>query len=355
MPWGRRGRLASVLLAAGFAAAAPAPRERVAWSELAPLPDREGFAAPFAGVHRGALLVAGGANFPGKKPWEGGAKVWHDTVFVLERPDRVWRVAGRLPRPLGYGVSVSTPDGVLCLGGSDADRHQAEAFFLRWDHGRIEIRPFPALPRPVANGCGALLGRTVYLAGGLATPDATTALATFWAIDLDAAPPRWRELPAWPGPGRMLAVAAVADGAFFLVSGASLAPDPQGKAARTYLRDAYRYDPGRGWRRIADLPRPAVAAPTPAPPFGDRGFVVLGGDDASRLDVSPVSAHPGFPGELWAYDPSTDLWRAAGRMTAPPVTVPVVAWEGAHVIPGGELRPGVRTPAVRFLRRVGSP
>ena len=39
-----------------------------------------------AGVSGGALLVAGGANFPDKKPWQGGTKVWYDTVFVLDEP-----------------------------------------------------------------------------------------------------------------------------------------------------------------------------------------------------------------------------------------------------------------------------
>ncbi len=55
-----------------------------AWTKLPSLPDREGFAGSFAGSHNGALIVAGGANFPGKRPWEGGAKTWHDSVFVLE-------------------------------------------------------------------------------------------------------------------------------------------------------------------------------------------------------------------------------------------------------------------------------
>lgn len=344
-------RLAAASVALGGLLTASEPSSgRLEWTSLAPLPDLEGFAYPFAGVHRGALLVAGGANFPGKKPWEGGTKVWYDTVFVLERPDGAWRVAGKLPAPLGYGVSISTPDGVLCLGGSDVQRHHAGAFLLRWEDGRVSTRSFPELPRPLANACGALLGSTVYVAGGIATPDATEALSTFWSIDLSSARPAWRELPSWPGPGRMLAVAAVADGAFFLVSGAALAPDAQGKPVRTYLRDAYRFDPGRGWRRVADVPLPAVAAPTPAPPFGARGFVVLGGDDASRLNVTPLSAHPGFPGETWAYDPAADRWHNAGRMPAAPVTVPVVAWEGRHVIPSGEIRPGVRTPAVRSLR-----
>jgi len=73
--------------------------------------------ARLRGVSNGALLVAGGANFPGKKPWEGGAKVWYDTVYVLESPSAKWQVAGNLPRPLGYGVSVTHNGGLICAGG----------------------------------------------------------------------------------------------------------------------------------------------------------------------------------------------------------------------------------------------
>src|ERR1019366_969557 len=55
------------------------------WKLLPSLPDKEGFAGSFAGVSNGAMIVAGGANFPDKKPWDGGKKLWYDTVFVLER------------------------------------------------------------------------------------------------------------------------------------------------------------------------------------------------------------------------------------------------------------------------------
>lgn len=175
------------------------------WTQVMPLPDREGFAAMFAGVSDGALLVAGGANFPGKKPWEGGMKAWHDTVLVLEKPEGAWRVAGKLPRPSGYGVSVTTPDGVLCVGGSDARRHSAGAFLLQWSDGKLRCRRMPPLPAPCANMCGVLVGRVVYVAGGTDSPLATNALRTFWAFDLSAKRPRWQALEPWPGPGRMLA------------------------------------------------------------------------------------------------------------------------------------------------------
>ncbi len=124
------------------------------WIQLPPLPDKEGFAGPFAGISHGALLVAGGANFPGKKPWEGGQKVWYDKVFVLDKPDGKWQVAGMLPRPLGYGVSVNYRNSVVCVGGSDAERHYADAFRLKWQSGKLTITELPPLPRPIANACG---------------------------------------------------------------------------------------------------------------------------------------------------------------------------------------------------------
>jgi N-acetylneuraminic acid mutarotase len=341
------------LLLCGLLSAAE-PIDPLRWSKLAPLPDREGFAYPYAGVHNGALLVAGGANFPDKKPWDGGAKLWYDTVFVLEKPDGTWKVAGRLSRPLGYGVSLTTPDGVVCLGGSDAQRHYADAFLLRWSGGRLETQPLPPLPKPVANFCGALLNSTIYVAGGIETPDATSTLQTFWALDLGQPQPRWRELEPWPGPGRMLATAAAQDQSFFLVGGTSLAPDAQGKPARTYLQDVYRYQPGRGWRRVADLPHPVVAAPTPAPSLGQSSFLVLGGDDGSLVNFTPLAQHPGFPGEVLMYHTITDTWRTSGKMPAAHVTTSLVRWGDAWIMPTGEVRPGVRSPAVWSLRVVAT-
>jgi len=81
------------------------------WKRLPSLPDNEGFAGPLAGVSNGALIVAGGANFPDKKPWDGGKKVWYDTVFVLEKPNGEWKIAGKLPRPVVHPGLARHGDG----------------------------------------------------------------------------------------------------------------------------------------------------------------------------------------------------------------------------------------------------
>ena len=44
------------------------------WSQLPLLPNQFGVGGPNAGVHNGALIVAGGANFPNGPPWQVGDK-----------------------------------------------------------------------------------------------------------------------------------------------------------------------------------------------------------------------------------------------------------------------------------------
>jgi N-acetylneuraminate epimerase len=314
------------------------------WKTLTPLPDKEGCAGSFAGVSNGALIVAGGSNFKDKRPWDGGIKTWYDTVYVLRRPDGKWIAAGKLPRPVGYGVSVTFDNGLVCVGGSDKDRHYADAFRLIWKDGKVVIAELPPLPEPIANASGAMVGNVLYVAGGLAKPNATNTMKTAWAIDLSSAMPIWTQIESCPGSGRMLAAATSIDGAFWLMGGVDLTVGEDNHVERRYLKDAYRYDNLKGWKRIADLPHPIAAAPSPAP-ADTASFYVLGGDDGSQVKAAP-SEHRGFSSAILRYDLMNDKWSQVDSVTAPRVTVPCVHWNTSYIVPGGEMRPGVRSPEV---------
>lgn len=317
------------------------------WVELPPLPDAEGFAAPYAGVSGGALIVAGGANFPDAPPWRGGTKTWYDSIYVLTQPDATWRLAGRLPQPAGYGLSLSTPEGLVCLGGCSASAHFRQVFRLHLQpDGRLIHTPLPPLPQPCAYMAGVQHGSTLYLAGGTDQPDATRALSSLWALDLAEKTPTWQELPPCPGPARILATMGAHGDALYLFSGAALKADAAGKPTREWLRDAWRYTPAtRTWQRLADLPRVAVAAPGPAPLVSGH-LLVIGGDDGVHADFEPKEAHPGFPRDVLAYDPASDAWSTHGSVPFSLVTTSAVEWQGRIIIPGGEARPGKRSPRV---------
>ncbi|NBS32988.1 MAG: sodium:solute symporter [Planctomycetia bacterium] len=376
--------VASWLVAGWLAVTATATTraETFTWSLLAELPDHHGVAGCYAGVcdtTTGAdlLVVAGGANFPMQPPWEGGTKVWHDTIWVLSHPTAAWQSAGRLPRPLGYGISASYAGRVWCVGGGDRDEHLATSFSIGWDATREQVRitenVLPPLPQPVAFGAGLLVGSRLFIAGGQASPTATKALPLFCSIDLaaaaaDTAPrPDWQVHPSWPGAARMLPVLGSQGGHIYLVSGAELLPaaNDAATATRRFLSDGFVYDPAEeNWAEITGPPLPLVAAPTPAVPVGFSQLLFLPGDDGALFGQQLADQHPGFPRGLLLYDRITDRWRTAGEMPALPaphagqasvVTTPAVAWRGQTVIPSGEVRPGVRTPAVRALAAVRQP
>lgn len=332
------------------------------WDTLPAIPDATGFAGSFAGVSNGALLVAGGSNFPnGGTPWNGGTKTWYDKVFVLEDTGSTWKEAGKLPRPLGYGVSISLKEGLLIIGGSNAGGHYADSYLLEWKDDSLLTTAFPPLPVPLANTCGALAGNRIYVAGGLHAPDSKEAVSDFYMLDLSAAPEsrQWQQLPTWPGAARMLSVAGASGNTFFLFSGAAFS-----KGERSYLRDAYRYHPDSGWKACATMPAATVAAPSPSATDANGTLTIFGGDsgaDAANAGTLREN-HPGFPDSIYAYDPQQDIWALKGHIlternpdaaTNPngslwaPVTTPLVHWNGLLVMPGGEVRPGTRTPRVR--------
>ncbi len=326
-------------------AAVATAAEPLAWEKLAPLPDAHGVAGAYAGTVGDALLVAGGANFPRGFVPGGAGKTWHDTVWILPSPSAEWITAGKLPRPLGYGVSVSHRGSVVCAGGSDAAGHHADVFRLAWRDGALTTEKLPALPTPLALAAGALVGDTLVVSGGCPEPGEKAVSADTWALDLAAPDATWTKLAPLPSDPRFLATAASDGRDFFLFGGASLTPDGD-KPKRVYRRDAWKLSlNGNTWKPLAPLPAPVVAAPSPAPRLGGA-FHVIGGDDGSLVGFAPVEKHPGFPGTIFAYDVERNSWTLLGPTPAPRATAPAVEWRGAWVIPSGEVRPGLRSPEV---------
>lgn len=332
------------------------------WQQFESIPDSDGFAGSYAGVSNNSLIVAGGSNFPGnKRPWTNGVKTWHDHIFVLENAGSKWKKIGKLPKPLGYGVSLTYNDGVVCLGGGDATQNYSDVFSLKYINGTIEIQVLPSMPAPLINACGTILNNIIYITGGIRTTTGITE-NDFWCLDMTATEKKWKILEPFPGNSRMLATAGTNNGSFFVFGGVHLVYKDS-IMHREYLKDCWKYKIGIGWIRIADLPHAIAAAPSPAFNQGQNNLLLFGGDegkDASRV-AELKDHHPGFRDEVLAYNVITDSWSVKGKMPVnkkpdavvnphesiyAPVTTPLVVWNGKVIIPGGEARPAVRTNKV---------
>jgi SSS family solute:Na+ symporter len=360
------------------------------WKDLPELPAapgqerQHGLAGMFAGVHENVLILAGGANFPEALPWEGGKKVWWDDIFVLQKEGNKhrWLTGGnfKLPMALAYGVSISTPSGLLCIGGNNESGPQKDVFLLKWDHinEKIKLTFIPSLPFPLANATGAAIGNKVYIAGG---ENQEEVKSSFLTIDLADPFPQWKELKSWPGPPRSHAIAVSQSNGeypcFFLFGGRQR----QENGVSKLYSDGYKFDPLRqNWEKLAPIVNDqgdtlTLSAGT-ASPAGATHILLFGGVRGklfnrlehlqARLSQEDFDEghkeillaeqkyilhnHPGFSKEILSYNTITDSWNKLGELPfTSPVTTTAVNWEDKIILPSGEVSPGIRTTKLRSL------
>lgn len=329
------------------------------WSQEVDLPVNEAgkpFALKgmFSGVHNGVLILAGG-SLDSKNlavPVESG---FSSKVFVGSQDD-VGKISWEeksdqeLALPISYGLSISTPDGVLCIGGIGEGGPSNRVRLLSWNSKgkKVGIQSLQALPIPLVRGAGALLGNTVYVAGQDKGEN------RFFSLDisnLDAAS-TWESLPVWPGPARLLASAGVqSDGTgagFYLFGGTTL-----GEFGQVIpLNDGYRYDPkSESWKPIAEIAvdgKPYYPRVAPVIHSGVHHLLLFGADD-------PTSSTE-YRREVLAYHTITNTWAVAD--TSPemlPIGISANWWNGNIVLPGGESPSGEALSSVWQVIPISAP
>lgn len=295
-----------------------------------------GLAGVFSGYAGGRLLIAGGANFPDGTPAEGGTKRYHADIYLYDDAAG-WDIQpDGMTQPRAYGVSITLPEGVLCIGGCNADACTDEVTLLTPDGPTLRSIPYPALPRPLANAAGCRIGSRIYVAGGIESVQEAQSTRNFFLLDLADTTKGWRELAPWPGPARAYAVAATQsdgfDNCFYLFSGRDFAAD----GPWTVLDDGWEYNPRLDrWRRLeGSFP---VMAGT-ALPFGTNHLLLLGGRDAANGDERMLRLYHTVTGAL--------LEKQMPEGMTLPVTTNALQTDDGMLLTSGETAPGIRTPVV---------
>ncbi|CNJ92925.1 N-acetylneuraminic acid mutarotase [Yersinia mollaretii] len=71
-------------------------------------------------------------------PHKGLKKQWQQGVYALV--DNQWRLAGQLPQPLGYGVSIQDNNKVILVGGETTDGVATSAVTqISWQGNQLHI------------------------------------------------------------------------------------------------------------------------------------------------------------------------------------------------------------------------
>ncbi len=376
-----------------------AQQQLLQWGELPSLQEAPtqsiGLGGALIGVHNDALLIAGGSNFPEAPPWEGGGKAWYNEVVVLQKVGDDYSYHEQtfaLPHPIAYATAISLKEGVLCIGGRNADSVMTGVFLMQWEPEQqaVTFQPYPSLPTPLAFMAGAKVGETIYIAGGQQLVAGGNTTHHFFALNLNHLDQGWVPLPPWPGPSRLVATAVGQnDGAtncFYLMAGRNVA-----EGQMTSLADVYKYNPAtKAWSQQAAIPLPQGHGVIGATGIasGVHHILVFGGADGVMTDrivavgkrikalqdelnaeqdtsmhqqiavalmgekakeAILYNEHPGFSRKVWAYHTITNTWAVVDTLPfTSQITTNAVKWGKQVVIPSGEVSPGVRTSKVKL-------
>lgn len=354
---------------------------RVSWSIAATLPEisgakQIGVAGPFAGMSNGVMLIAGGSNFPGAKPWNGGKKVTREEIYLLRKlPGKKFVCSflkQHLTRGVAYGASISTALGIVCIGGETGEASCSDgAFIMRWNAERreVEFSTLPSLPIRIVNASASRIENTVYVFGG--ERDGKPVNQCF-KLDLDARPRAWERLPAMPLALSHSVAVTQSDGhhsCIFIIGGRTATAS----GISELHNSTFCYDPSTNkWSArsvISDGKAVTNLSAAAAVPVGNHQILVAGGDrgeifhkiesynaaiakardsEEKRIlqkeKLQLVTHHPGFSRDVYLYDTVRDKWKNAGELPFyAQVTTIAVKWGNEILIPGGEIMPGTRT------------
>lgn len=306
----------------------------------------KGVSACYAGRIGSTLVIAGGCNFPDKPVAEGGTKKYYQGIYAAEidKSDTLrWQKIGDLPKEGAYGVSVSTEDGVICVGGNNSKESFATAIRIRIEDGKAVIDTLPSLPQPMDNFTGAMNGEKLFIRGN----------GGIYVLDMKALAEGWKKVWASDAP-LVQPVSATYDGHYCVWGGFT---PKQGDQLATLSLNGIEY---------AESP---TSVNGPEDEHGEKIF--LGGGCAVNLSSKRVLAvggvnkdvflkavntpEPGYlthPVEWYKFNPNICLfdkgqWKVIGesKVTARAGAALVVVGDDVYII-GGELKPGIRTPDI---------
>jgi N-acetylneuraminic acid mutarotase len=203
----------------------------------------------------------------------------------------------------------------------------------------------PPMPFAAGSSASAVIGGTIYVAGGIVDRRTTGAAAAF-----DPVAGTWRTIAPMPRPRNHTASAT--DGERLYVFGGRGPGSGDDNVVATGFDDVQIYDPASDTWRVSDG---TAGAPQPLPQArGGMGkavwlggeFWVLGGE----TEDGPGATWRGVYDRVDVYNPRTNQWRSGPPMRTPRHGIFPVRHDGQIIVAGGGVRAGAsRTHIVEAI------
>ncbi|MBB2144698.1 galactose oxidase [Pedobacter sp. LMG 31464] len=356
---------------------------QVKWTTIAQLKNADGksslgFAGAINGFYNHALLVAGGANFPDKMPWEQGKKYYSKEVQISQKVGDNWQwnknFKGELPEPIAYCGNTVTNLGIVYAGGENEQGLSNKAYLLSFsnDNNELKIKSLPNLPKAISNINLTSVGNVVYAVGG---DEQTKSSNQFLSIDLDCETPEWKVLPNLPialANSVVVAQQKDHDVAIYVIGGRSKTSTGISDLHHTTFAFDLKKKVWKTLAPISDGKEISNLSAAAGIAVGKNYILIPGGDNGktfhqielylnqmanaktdeekTRLTAAKnelVIHHKGFYRGVLLYNTHTNTWSKISELPfLAPVTTTATKYGNSIILSNGEVKPGIRTPNI---------
>lgn len=378
----KRKTLISVLLASFCFASLYATEAEV--RPVCSLPESDSWKSGLAGAYIGrtgsGIVIAGGSDFIGLPPWEGGTKSYSSAISVLSVHNGQYSVkksAASLPYGMAGGCSVSDGSSLYILGGvTDEGKWSDAVLRIKSDNETFSTDTVGYLPENFRTNAAILYKGEVYAIGAV-FPEGEEAAVSFQKARLsdfsEGKDILWRPLAAFGGAPVSEGSAFVRqhngyEDAMYLFGGRHRFADGSYRLGG----DIWEYLPSSdSWslkgRMTTEKGENLTLMYSSAFACGSAHIILMGGDDGveflRRADVSEDTGkgrreldslfvnHKGFGGNVYAWHTITSEWYLVDSLgISLPAVTSAIECGSEIIIPSGELRPGVRTPEILSVK-----
>lgn len=351
----------------------------VEWKKAAQLQNADGslslgFAGPINGISNNVLIVAGGANFQDKMPWEGGKKHYSNEIHVLEKAgdDFLWnkKAIHTLPEPIAYPGNVTTNSGIVYVGGENETGLSNKAYLLNWNAAKneVETKSLPNFPIAITNIALTHLDNIVYAIGG---DEAKQSSDLVFSLDLNVEKPEWKLLTKLPF-ALANSVSVIQNNTIYVIGGRTKTPSGISDLHNTTLAFDLKKQTWENKANISDGKQTTNFSAGAGVAIGTEYILIPGGDNGTTFHkietyLSQIAnatseeeklkliaeknilntTHKGFYNDILLYNTHKNKWSKIGELPfLAHVTTTATIWNDKIVLSNGEIKPGIRTPDV---------
>ena len=273
----------TVLVAVCFADAEPSLKIDWTWGPVLPTAQT---ALGTVAIGRD-IIVVGGAYWV-DRPDDVSTKIWSDRVWKLKSDTMQWSSLPNYPIPLGIPLVVADGQTVWVIGGSSDNKMTAETYSLDLSLSDSEWRPGPSLPTPRMGAKGGVLNGVIYVAAGTEEREGKSQPAMdLLRLDTRNLKQGWQHVTDVPGPNVEWRSGTIVGETLYLFGGL-ITPDLAIEIPQEMVRvwhnvatfiprsESYAFEiPSGRWKNLRPLPVPMGSGNCTA--IDDHRILITGG------------------------------------------------------------------------------